>query len=114
MYAPAELVWRQKGTHARNILIWAVQNPRWRQTGSATKLVNIDTHAAAGRALEAFLTDGVEPTGPLPPALLPHGGPLDEPRVAGFVSRTSSMNRLSTIYAVKNCDRYANLCVQLA
>lgn len=64
--------------------------------------MNIDTHAAAGRALEAFLTDGVEPTGQLPPALLPHGGPLHEPRVGGFVSRTCSMNRLSTIYAVKN------------
>lgn len=114
MYAPAEFVWRQKAAHAQNILIWAVQKPRWRQTGSATKLVNIDTHAAAGRALEAFLTDGVEPTGPLPPALLPHGVPLDEPWVGVFVSRTSSTNRLSNIYAVKNCDRYANLCLQLA
>lgn len=75
--------------------------------------MNIDTHAAAGRALEALLTNGVEPTGPLPPALLPHGGPLDEPRVGGFVSRTSSMNRLFTIYAVKNCDRYANVCLRL-
>lgn len=88
MYAPAEFVWKQKGAHAQNLLIWAVQNPRWRQTGSATKLVNIDTHAAAGRALEAFFTGGVEPTGPLPPVVLLHGGRVDEPWVGRFASRT--------------------------
>lgn len=54
------LVWKQKGAHAQNILIWADQKPRWRRTGSATKLVNIDTHAVAGRALEAFLTASLE------------------------------------------------------